>query len=192
MVIALAQDALPSPTLLAWRPRGDWMGDSAAEVQLRGPDPSRASLRVLPRLLCRDQGLEPPGSNQRETARHLQTCQGWCETLPSLGIRGMGMGRGGPVCEKNLFCSFAHVSPGVGMDSPSSLLCCEGGVLFEHWLDSFSGRDCSNTRVVSAHNTSATGVLGGKPQTGVGTFPGLESVKKTNIFRQKLHVMGGR
>lgn len=33
---------------------------------------------------------------------------------------------------------------------------------------------------ISANNTSATGVLGGKPQTGVETFPELESVKKKN------------
>lgn len=73
MVLALAQDALPSPTLLAWRPWGDPMEDSAAEAQLRGPDPARASPHVLPWLLCREQSLGPPGSKQRETARHLQT-----------------------------------------------------------------------------------------------------------------------
>lgn len=64
----------------------------------------------------------------------------------------MGMGRGGLAHEKGLFCSFAHVSPGVGMDSPSFYLCYEWCVLFEHWMDRVSLAGTAVTHVLSGGN----------------------------------------
>lgn len=52
----------------------------------------------------------PPGSDQQEPVRCLQTCQGWCESLSLLGIREMGWAEGGLVYENGLFCLFSHVS----------------------------------------------------------------------------------
>lgn len=93
-MLALAQDALPSPTLLAWRAWGDRMGNSTVEMQPWGPDPACASLHVSSQLLCREQSLGSSGSKQQKTTRCFQTCQGWCESLPLLGIREMVMSRG--------------------------------------------------------------------------------------------------
>lgn len=93
-MLALAQDALPSLTLLAWRAQGDRMGNSTVEMQPWGPDPACASLHVSLRLLCREQSLGSSGSKQQKTIRCFQTCQGWCESLPLLGIREMVMCRG--------------------------------------------------------------------------------------------------
>lgn len=91
--------------------------------------------------------MEPPGSDQQEPVRWLQTCQGWHETLSLLGIREMGCAEGGQYMKMVFFVYFL-MSPGVGMDSPRSRLCGEGCVSSKPWPDSFSGRDCSTTRAI--------------------------------------------
>jgi len=153
-----------------------------AEVCLMGTGsssciPVRAAM--APR---RQQSLEPPGSNQWETGKCLQTCQGWRETLPSLGIGATGRAEGGRYMRR-VFSAHLLASPlarGRTRPAPTSAgsgaLCLSNGWM-EFLRQGRQGHTCCQ-EATSVNHSSATGVWGGKPQTGVGTFPGLESVAK--------------
>lgn len=88
-----------------------WHGDShgvtqwGTELQPWGPDLGCASLHVPPQTLCREQSLGP-SSNQWETARWPQTCQGW---LPLMGIREIGWVEWG-WCMKMIFIAHLFMS----------------------------------------------------------------------------------